>query len=67
MTKYYVDKTKEKNTVIVWINKDGQLKGVYRECLDAQSDMEQSGEGGIIYSMPIIKQRKRQTPNFIKY
>jgi hypothetical protein len=65
MTKYYIDKTKEKQPVIVWINKEGQFKGVYREVLDAQHDMEESGEGGVIISTTIIKPRDRKTYPFL--
>ena len=65
MTKYFVDKTREKQPVIVWINKDGQFKGVYREALDAQRDMEESGEGGYIVSTAIIKPRERKTYPFL--
>jgi hypothetical protein len=65
MTKYFIDKTREKQPVIVWINRKGQLKGVYREALDAQHDMEESGEGGYIVSTTIIKPREREIYPFL--
>lgn len=65
MTKYYKDKSKENKPVFVWIDFNGNLKGVYNEILDAQDDKEKSDCGGIIISTYPIKARERKTINFL--